>query len=223
MTQPAEDGNLPAAKTRLGNAISALIDPKPEYTEGTTRWRDSLYDQLTEEIPGSQGNASRIPQSSPPLCIDAVELKTEIDATVAAWEPSSYWVFGPPYPVPQRDLTREHTPLTVLRLQLLERRPWRPQDTHGIEQISGRIEAWCESIKTMLNPPPKWSLPNPCPACDTAIVYRKNSAGETVRQPALQIGPSGCVCQNCHHEWGPQLFQHLANVLGYELPAGVLE
>lgn len=213
MTQPAEDGHLPAAKTRLGNAISALIDPKPEYTDGTTRWRDSLYDQLHDAIPGSQGNASRVPQSSPPLCIDAVELKTEIDTAIAAWEPR-----------PQIDAAQDNPPpITTIRLKAIEHRAWRPQDTHSIDQIAGNIEAWCESIKTMLNPPPKWSLPNPCPACDTAIVYRKNSAAETVRQPALQIGPAGCVCQNCHHTWAPEYFQHLAQVLGYELPAGVLE
>lgn len=214
MTQPAPDGHLPAAKTRLGNAISALIDPKPEYTNGTTRWRDSLYDQLHDAIPGTgDGHSSRVPQSSPPLNIDAVELKHEIDTATAAWEPR-----------PQIDASQTHLPpITIIRLKTIEHRAWRPQDTHSIDQIAGNIEAWCESIKTMLNPPPKWSLPNPCPACDTAIVYRKNSAAETVRQPALQIGPAGCVCQNCHHEWGPQLFQHLANVLGYELPAGVLE
>ena len=35
MTQSeiAPDGNLPAARRRLGNAISALIDPKPNGQE----------------------------------------------------------------------------------------------------------------------------------------------------------------------------------------------
>lgn len=213
-----EDGNLPAAKAMLSDAVSALIEPKPtnrKMDDGTIRieWLDALYDQLLDAVPGGQGNASRTPQSSPPISIDATELKHEIDMAIAAWEPK-----------PQIDASLLNIPpITIIRLQSLEKRPWRPQDARSIEQIANNIRSWCESIKTLLNPIPQWTLPNPCPACNTAIVYRPNSAGETVRKPALQIGPTGCVCQNCHHEWAPAYFQHLASVLGYELPNGVLE
>lgn len=220
MSQPIvdEDGNLPEARRQLGNAISNLVEPKPntrQLDDGTTSidWVDSLYDQLTDAIPGGQGNASRVPQSTPPMCIDAAELKHEIDTAIAIWEPR-----------PSIDASQANIPpMTILRLQALENRSWRPQDAKGVEQIATNIESWCESIKTLLNPVPKWHLPNSCPACDVAIVYRKNSGGETVRQPALQIGPTGCVCQNCHYTWGPSYFVHLAKVLGYDLPAGVLE
>ncbi|AVO21692.1 hypothetical protein I5I01_gp87 [Mycobacterium phage MooMoo] len=217
MTQPAEDGNLPAAKTRFANAISALIDPKPAnraLDDGTHRieWLDSLYDQLIDAIPGGQGNATRVPQSSPPICIDATELKQKIDTTTAQWEPR-----------PNIDISQETPPIAIIRLKSLEERQWRPQDAKPIEQMATEIEAWCEAIKGLLNPAPRWHLPNPCPACNKAVVYRRNSAEEVVRQPALQIGAAGCVCQNCHTTWGPEYFQHLAKVLGYELPAGVLE
>lgn len=213
-----EDGNLPAARARLGDAISALVDPKPknrEMDDGTNRieWVDSLYDQLIDAVPGSQGNGSRTAQSSPPMCLDAAELKSEIDTATAAWEPR-----------PLIDASQQAPqPITIIRLQSLQQRTWRPQDTRSIDQIATNILSWCESITTLLNPVPKWTLPNSCPACDVAIVYRKNSSGETVRQPALQIGPEGCFCQNCHYTWGPQYFTHLAKVLGYELPSGVLE
>ena len=219
MNQPAhEDGNLPQARRNLGNAISALIDPKPnsrKLDNGTTRidWIDSLYDQLIDAIPGGQGNATRVPQSSPPMCIDAAELKHEIDKATATWEPR-----------PEIDASQQNPPpITIIRLQALDARTWRPQDTRTIEQITNNIENWCDTITALLNPTPRWHLPNPCPACNTAVVYRKNSAAETVRQPALQIGPTGCVCQNCHHEWAPAYFQHLARVMGYELPQGILE
>ena len=60
------DGDLPAARRNLDDAISALIDPKPETRhvddpdnpdgEGTTRieWLDALYVQLAEAIPGEK-------------------------------------------------------------------------------------------------------------------------------------------------------------------------
>lgn len=213
-----EDGNLPAAKNQLSNAISALIDPKPanrQLDNGTHRieWLDSLYDQLTDAIPGGQGNATRTPQSSPPMCIDAVDLLQKIDTRTATWEPR------PPIDASQN----HHDPITITRLKTLEQHTWRPQDVNHITNITNEITTWCETIRTLLNPTPKWTLPNPCPACGTAIVYRKNSAGESVRQPALQIGPTGCTCHQCHYQWAPEYFQHLANVLGYQLPNGVLE
>ncbi|MEW2478705.1 hypothetical protein AB0876_03865 [Mycobacterium sp. NPDC049093] len=222
MSQPIEtDGNLPAARNKLSNAISALIDPKPhtvrrEYDDGTSvnvEWIDSLYDQLSDAVPGGQGNASRVPQSSPPMCIDAVDLMRKIESATAEWEPR-----------PNIDaITDAEQAMPVIRLQAVERRTWRPQDTTLVENIAAEIESWATEIRSLLDPVKRWTLPNPCPACDTAIVYRRNSANETVRQPALQIGPAGCVCQNCHHTWAPEYFQHLAQVLGYELPSGVLE
>lgn len=218
MTQPdISDGNLPAARRNLGNAISALIDPKPTnrvLDDGTNRieWIDSLYDQLTDAIPGGQGNASRVPQSSPPMCLDAVDIMHKIQTRTATWEPR-----------PDIDISTDTPPIAVIRLQAMDKRTWRPQDTTLIDQIAGEIEAWCETIRGLLNPAKRWTLPNPCPACDTTIVYRRNSANETVRQPALQIGPNGCECQHCHHNWEPTHFAHLARVLGYSLPSGVLE
>lgn len=209
----SEDGALKPALNALGDAISSLIDPKPVHHDTGIHWADDLYTQLTDEIPGSQGNASHVPQSSPPLCIDAAELKAEIDTATAIWEPR-----------PEIDVSEDQPPpITVIRLRAIENRGWRPQDVKAIEQIAEAVLSWCEAIRTLLDPPPRWHLPNPCPACNVAIVHRKNSAGEVVRQPALQIGAAGCVCQSCRHEWAPAYFQHLANVLGYELPDGVLE
>jgi hypothetical protein len=54
-------------------------------------------------------------------------------------------------------------------------------------------------------------------------VYHRDSAGELVRQPALQIGVWGCECMACRAFWAPDRFVFLARVLGYELPEGVLE
>ncbi|MCA4754803.1 hypothetical protein H8Z60_19940 [Mycolicibacterium fortuitum] len=215
-----EDGNLPEARRKLATAISALIDPKPhtlkrQYEDGTSvdvEWIDSLYDQLSDAVPGGQGNASRVPQSSPPMCIDAVDIMRDIDTSTAEWEPR-----------PEIDVSAATPPIAVIRLQAIDKRTWRPQDTNLVEKIAGEIESWCEKIRALLDPVKRWTLPNPCPACDTAVVYRRNSSDEIVRQPALQIGPAGCVCQNCHHNWAPEYFQHLAQVLGYELPQGILE
>ena len=42
--------------------------------------------------------------------------------------------------------------------------------------------------------------------------------------PALQIvADTGYTCLACKHTWGPDLYLHLARVLGFDTPEGVLE
>lgn len=204
-----EDGNLPAARRNLSNAISRLIDPKPHTHDGQIRWAEPLYVQLVDAIPGTQGTRSAVPQSSPPLNLNAAELKAEIDTAVAIWEPN---------PIIDRD---EH--MTIIRLQAFEERRWRPQDVTDIEAIVSKLLGWCEKIVGELDPKPNRTLPNPCPQCKTAIVHRRNSAGEVVRQPALKIDTDKCVCQSCRAEWDKGTYPFLARVLGYDKPEGVID
>jgi hypothetical protein len=74
------DGNLPAALTHLNNALSALFQPQGRHI-------DSLYEQLEQAIPGTgNGNGHHTPGSSPPLNLDAVDLKNEIDTALTIWK-----------------------------------------------------------------------------------------------------------------------------------------
>jgi hypothetical protein len=207
-----EDGNLPEARRRLGDAVAKLCDPQATMVDEAVHWLDSLYVQLRESLPGDQGQGHGVARSLPNIWLDACDLLSEIDTAVAIWEPKVVI-----------DVSVEPPPMTVIRLRALEKRGWRPQDVRSIDQISGNLESWVGNIRQLLTPTPKWSLPNPCPACGTKQVYRKDSAGDLVRQPALQIGAMGCECMRCHHMWAPQYFQHLASVLNYPLPEGVLE
>ncbi|MDT0223478.1 hypothetical protein [Gordonia sp. AC31] len=167
-------------------------------------WNDSLYEQLAAMIAGAQGTQlGGTARSMPPLWVDAADLITTIDRDIAALEPEPG--------------------TTIERLHRIADRGWRPQDVDHIDNLTAQITRWAQSIQDLLDPPKRKALPNPCPHCNTAIVYRKDSAGEVVRQPALQIGPHGCECQNCYTNWGPGYFRHLAAVLGYPLPEGVLE
>lgn len=211
-----EDGNLPQARRQLDDAISALADPQPQTLhDGTLTWLDSAYVQLRDAIPGSKRDRTGVAGSQPPLWIDACQLLHEIDTAVAAWER--------PFPALCGDLSDEPPPITILRLRAISDRSWRPQDVHSIQQIVAALESWCENITALLSDIPRWHLPAPCPACGRKTIYRHDNTGELVRQPALQITPQGCVCAGCHTTWAPQYFTHLARVLGYALPEGVLE
>ncbi|GFG74739.1 DUF7341 domain-containing protein [Mycobacterium botniense] len=206
---------LSDARRQLDYAISALIDPKPQHTGTRIVWLDSLYDQLREAVPGTKRDRTGIAASQPPAWIDALDLLREIDATVAHWEPS--------WPQNHRNPAGLSTPVTILRLRAIQSRKWRPHDVADIHDKTGAIRKWAERITNMLTDTPVKHLPAACPACGKKTIYRHDSAGELVRQPALQITTAGCVCQHCRTTWGPERFLFLAKVLGYELPAGVLE
>jgi predicted RNA-binding Zn-ribbon protein involved in translation (DUF1610 family) len=148
--------------------------------------------------------------------IDALELCHEIDTAVSAWEPR--------WPEIPGDLTQDPPPITILRLRAIQARSWRPQDCRNILQIAEAVKSWATSITELLTDKPRWTLPAACPQCGKKTVYRHDSGGELVRQPALQITTLGCQCQSCRAGWSPDQFVFLATrLLGYDLPEGVLE
>lgn len=220
--RPRDDDNLPEARRHLEDAVSALIDPKPEHTDAGITWLDSLYDQLYDAIPGEQGAGNHAARSMPPLWADAVDMLGVIDSEVRKWQPAVPATFiGPLKPGWCRLHTSQAPTVTRLAFIVAER-AWRPQDARLLDDWTTQLQRWAIDIAAKLTPDAKWTLPNPCPACNVATVYRYD-AGDRVRKPALHIGPLGCECLNCHHVWGPQLFQLLASVLGYPLPDGVLQ
>jgi hypothetical protein len=240
MIQPQPDGNLPEARRELSNAISALTDPKPTLAgsrdcpkchneqcdpdcrehecPGHVEWVDSLYVQLRKAIPGEKRHRTGVSASQPPMWIGALDQLRKIDSTVTSWEP--HWPLQLPslWPFAYDD---EYP--TIQRLRILEKRRWRPQDCALIDERTEKILGWCDKITELLNETPKLSLPNACPACNTKVVHRPDpDGGPPLRSAALQIGALGCTCAHCRYTWSPQHYVHLAAVLGYQLPEGVL-
>lgn len=223
------DGDLPAARRALHNAIHQLTEPIPHIInreDGTQplTWLDSLYLQLQEAVAGQTGPRSG-GRPTVPLWTDALDLLNEIDTAIQAAHPQE--------PTFDGDLTPENppTPVTVRRLHALDAKRWRPQDVHRISQLTAALETWATQIETTLDGQHVRFLYAAeskhlakCPACDTDMVRRRDSSGEFVRQPALQLHPDGSThCVACRYTWGPERMQILAAALGYPLPKGVLE
>jgi hypothetical protein len=201
------DGDLPAALQHFDDALDDLTQPQTQIINHTTVHAPSYYMQLADSVRGEQGNGHGVPRSMPLLWCDAFDLLNEIDTAVSAWQPQPAGI-----------------PPTIGRLNALRQRGWRPQDTHAVTQIVAAIENWVERIEALLDPEHVKHIDAKCPACNTKTVYRNDSTGERVRQPALQIVTElGCTCQACGASWGPQLYMHLCRLLGFPLPAGVLE
>lgn len=227
MTHPAPDGDLRATRRTLADSIHKLVGRRTLHIDRDVLgdhynprdpqvvWGDSLYHQLVDAVTAAQGTQhGGHARSLPTVHLSAVQLLTKIDKTVRTWQPDPGIFDG--------DLATEPTPETVRRLHLIADTTWRPQDCQLLAGWAKKINGWIDKIGEILDPTPMVTLSNPCPACGTAIVYRKDDAGETVRQPALQIGKTGCECQHCHHTWSPDQYVFLARVLG-GLPDNVLE
>ncbi len=197
------DGNISAAKTRLVRAVARLCDPRTTLIQGHPHTAPSLYHALKADLAGRQGETKTPAKSLPPIWIDASMLITTIDRQTRKWQPTP----GD----------------TCQRLRQLSWQPWRPQDTDKVTAMSHDIGGWCDQISSMLDPISRKSVCAACPSCGRRHVYRKDSAGETVRRDALEITSAGCVCLHCDAAWAPDRYLFLIKLLGFELPSGVLE
>jgi hypothetical protein len=225
-TQP--DGSLPEARRHLDYAIHALIEPQPHTLhrdDGTTpiTWIDPIIDQLYDAVAGQSGERSG-QHSTMPVWADVMILLTDIEKDCAKWSPE--W--------PQPDVGSDHpTPPTIARLQELQARKWRVEDTAYINTIRSTIEAHTQKAKELLigqriryiYEPDSGNLVA-CPSCGRSYVHRRDNSGQIVRQPALQISPEGtthCVNRECEAQWGPEKMLFLGRLLGFEKPSYLLE
>lgn len=208
MTQPARKPkpHLPSAIHQLRAAVARLTEPTQAYINSRYIEIPGLYQQLTAAVHGQQSNAGNGggSRSRPPFWTDAVDQLHNIDLMVNVWPTDS-------------------AGNTLTQLRALANKTWTVEDTKQVRRLAGIINAWANDIETLLAGTHSKHISAPCPACAAETIQHYDSGGELVRAPALQITKYGCTCQNCKHTWSPDQYLLLAEVLGCERPAGVLE
>lgn len=202
---PATEAEYLDVIDKLHTAIANIADPiKGWYPDGV-KLAPSLLDQLGSDVAARPGErAGRFhAASTPPVFVDALQLRTEIDDTIRQFDPAGT--------------------TTLDRLRRIASGRWRPQDAERLEQLTADLERWTAAIKALLDPVHIKTFSAACPACNATTSYRTNGTGERVRQPALQLIASiGCRCMNCDAFWPPEKFLFLASVLGMATPTGVI-
>lgn len=198
------DGQIHYAVGRLEKAVDRFTQPKVAIMQNHLRHAPSLYDQLRGDLPGTQGDTHTPAKSIPPLWIDAVDLLGTIDRTVQSWNPK-------PSTTPQR-------------LNGLVAQKWRPQDTNKVDAMATKVDSWTVQAIALLEPTATKTISAPCPQCNQSTVYRRDSAGDMVRRPALQlVAHLGCTCQACKSHWPPSQYMWLTTLLGLDSPEGVCD
>lgn len=199
---------MTAPHTRARSAVHELTREHLTHTPGgNLLYAPALLEQLTDAVtPGATGPASASAGLPVPVNLSAVVLYQEINAVTreAAAE-----MHGLPVPGTLPDVLRAVPELLP---------------AYGEEWASwwaNVLERWTGEIRTLLSPPPpRRTLPDPCPACgqSTHTVWDA-SAGEDVRKPALSVAyrdAAGAMlppaewdaaCAACEATWqaGPEM------------------
>ncbi len=204
---------LSGVREQLDDAVQDLIGVRhgtitvDTPSGGTTIravYRDSVYTEMVAALPGGQGTQlGSTARSMPPLWVDGLIWLNDVHATIDVWV-HTYQL--------RADLT------VTEQLDALTALTWRPQDVPLVQDHADTIRRWVRTATTLIDGEEqrKMELCAPCPQCETRFTYRKDSGGDVVRLAALSMTVKGCVCLVCHAEWGPQLYEHLAAVLGCE-------
>lgn len=193
---------LPVAREKLRDAIFALIRVRRHTIHVDTKIKRvkllSRYDELAQAVAAHRGGSGGKWQGQLPFWVDAMMLLGEIDDAVVKMHPAP----------------NEWPGWTAERLQVLEAKKWRPQDCDDVFKHAKELETLVALVDKLFNPQPI-PLDDACPKCGVKTVYR-NSDGEQVRTPALQITELGCTCGNCKANWPVDHLPLLGRLLGYK-------
>jgi hypothetical protein len=184
-------------------ALDALTERTRETLAGRTVTVPPLLAQLRDAV-GNSGERSegvrRVPSSTPPLDVGALDLWNEIAEAALDWAASCDIDPGPVHaapdfrPVPARLLRRTAEVLTARG------------DGRRLQRLALDAERWAARITELLAPPLLrrrriWGAA--CPHCATATVTEYDRDGQRVRVPAITLAPDPAhallwlTCTNC--------------------------
>lgn len=194
-------------RPQVRSIVREKVDPKTGRVlgiAGTTRHPvPPLLQQLRRAVESSKTSGGGPSKSAPiPISADAHDLLTSI--TDRAARMAELWQ------------ARPDSNSIEDRLRAVVTLAGQSTDLEAVHGVRLPLAKWVASIKALFDPPKRLYLAAPCPRCEVSMVWRRDeSIGESVQQPALQVdGKEGCNCLSCGAHWPPNLFEHLASVLG---------
>lgn len=147
----------------------------------------ALLDQLQDAVHGSNNTDHGAPSAGSarsPLALAALDLLTEINNVAGI-------------------RTSPHPHRTEISSDIL--RAWCQQvcnDETQVVQAAVAAADWPDRIRTLLDPPKRWTAPGACPDCGKTTAYVEQD-GETVRRPTLEFDPAAGTarCLRCPARW----------------------
>lgn len=174
--------DLADAVQRLQAAAAGLVDGEVASLDGRLVEAMSLYEELRECLGGGgptdcSGKSATLARS--PIWVSAFSLLDEIDTAIRIWSDVA------------------DTPSGIRELAA---RRWTTDDTHRVIQVARAIEDWTKQAEALMNPR-SVQVRRACPACSERYVYKRDSCGDRVRTPTLQLDSEGVKCLACRASW----------------------
>lgn len=221
---------------RIAAAIHALIDERTgvhtvmtvDETDGYS-WprlvrvqRPSVYEEMRSDLAGRQGTSTGgVARSLPPVWVDGLDWVAEVDRRVAWWT-GQFGLDGEQgrVDVVAYGIMFDTAGTTTARLRNFAEYQW-PNDQVWLMYggvIARELESWKTTADQLVEgvKQRKLEVIAPCPQCGERYVHRKDSAGEIVRQAALQMTLDGCKCLSCNDLWAQDNLLTLSRVIDYE-------
>lgn len=155
---------------------------------------EQLRDSCREGIGGNGGASGFAPKI--PIQVGAYMLYESIEKTAGAeWE----------------RLTGRRPHATVEQ-DILGWADFARRDPTEQEHCLNITDQWINDIGELLNPPRRWEISHPCPACNEKFVYRVMD-GETTRSAALVVTAKDgglAECRSCAASWASEEWAELA-------------
>lgn len=216
MTDRSSEALIPALR-RFQDAVDAMIYRRREIIDGKRRYADSWYQELVKAVAGGSAPRSGGPPTLPiwPAALDKLR---EIDTRVHSWH------------LEATDSHETHLAGTVTCLEVFAAAPWRPQDTGQITAWAKQLDAWVKAIDTLIDPPIRVYLPEPCPICGADTAFTEDSGEPVSHKPLVVTGKRvdtginfEAMCAACDMFWEETSLSLLGLMIGRPLPDGVVE
>ena len=191
-----DDHELPAAVQDLDDAVYQLTKTQITRVQGRVFTAPSLWVQMQQAVHGTQNGAGgkTVFRSSSPAWLEGIDWCRRVDTKVREWLP-------------------HHDGHTLTIMTALPEQKWPPHMTTDVSKMAKTINGWTRQAEALLSGEGEMEARKPCPECEVRHVYRQ-ADGETIRQSALTVSTRGARCRHCGTEWGPELLEWLARLLG---------
>lgn len=180
-----------------------------ESGKRTFHSRPSVYDELDASLEGAQGTHQgvSIARSLPPVWVDGLKWKVEVDMEVGRW--ANRWA---------DQLRDEKGAMPVgapAILQAMEKIAFAPEHHELLGHYTHSLLRWTQRGESLLAGRTTFGMRNSaCPECGTKHVRRQDEEGRWGKTEALQISPTGAICLACRRRWDSKHFALLGRLLG---------
>ena len=199
-----DEQQLPDVVQDLDDAVYQLTKIQTTRVQGRAFTAPSLWVQMQQAVHGTQtgpGNKTTF-RSTSPAWLEGIDWCRRVETKVREWLPN-------------------HEGHTLTLLTVLPEQKWPPHMVNEVSKIAKTVHAWARQAEALLSGEGEMEVKNSCPECGERYMYRpgpESDKGEptTIRTPALVVSSRGARCRWCGTEWGPEMLEWLARLVGAE-------